>query len=127
MSHQLVTIDETVLERMRAVCLVLPEAYEDIAFGAPTFKIGAKHFAMLHLTQGRTSVWCKAERGMQGVIVTSDPDRYFAPPYMGPKGWIAAWLDPEVDPDWDVVAEFALTSYRLIAPKRLVKLLDTDV
>ena len=42
----------------------------------------------------------------------------------GPKGWVAAWLEAEVSPDWDEIDEIITESYRLIAPKRLVKQLD---
>ena len=123
-SHPTVTIDEAILERMRQVCLSLPEASEAEAFGAPTFQIRTKNFAMLHRPDGRTAVWCKATADFQQALVNSEPDRYFAPPYLGPKGWVAAWLDDDVDPDWDEIDEIIVESYRLIAPKRLVKLLD---
>ena len=66
------------------------------------------------------SMWCKAPRGAQAVLVGSDPDRFFVPPYVGHHGWIGLWLDVELD--WDEVAELVVGSYRLIAPKRLLAL-----
>ena len=46
------------------------------------------------------------------------PERYFAPPYLGPSGWIGAFLDgPE---DWDEIAELLEEGWRLAAPKRLL-------
>jgi hypothetical protein len=40
--------------------------------------------------------------------------------YLGARGWIAVRLDtPEVD--WDEVADLVTGSYRLVAPKRLVR------
>lgn len=123
-SHPTVTVDAAIMERLRKICLPLPEATEAEAFGAPTFQIRAKNFAMLHKPEGRTSVWGKATHEFQQALIHSEPERYFAPPYVGPKGWVAAWLDDDVNPDWDEIEEIIIESYRLIAPKRLVKQLD---
>ena len=60
--------------------------------------------------------------GAQAVLVGSDPDRFFVPPYVGPKGWIGMRLDGRVD--WDLVRDLVTDSYRMIAPKRLAALLD---
>ncbi|MFI5457387.1 MAG: hypothetical protein ACHRXM_18235 [Isosphaerales bacterium] len=49
--------------------------------------------------------------------------RFFAPPYVGPEGWVGVWLDGVVG--WDDVDEFLRDSYRLIAPRRLCILLDS--
>ncbi len=125
-SHPTVTIDEAIMERLHEICLPLPEATEAVAFGAPTFQIRTKNFAMLHQPEGRTSVWCKATHEFQQALIHSEPERYFAPPYVGPKGWVAAWLDDAANPDWDEIEEIIIESYRLIAPKRLVKQLDED-
>ena len=122
--HPRVVIDEKILARLRDICLRYPEAVESEAFGAPTFQVRAKNFAMLHRAHDRTSVWCKAPAGAQEAYTRSEPGRYFAPPYLGPKGWVAAWLDPEADPDWPEIAAIIEESYRLVAPRRLVALLD---
>ena len=122
--HPKITVDEAILAPVRAICLAYPEAVEAEAFGAPTFQVRTKNFAMLHQPEGRTSVWCKAPPGAQAAYVASEPDRYYAPPYLGPKGWIAACLDLERNPDWDEIAAIIDESYRLVAPKRLVARLD---
>ncbi len=54
--------------------------------------------------------------------MSSDPDRFFVPPYVGAKGWVGMRLGPGTD--WVEVAELAEDSYRLIAPKPLVAQLD---
>jgi predicted DNA-binding protein (MmcQ/YjbR family) len=124
--HPRVTVDEAILAPLREICLTYPEAMEAEAFGAPTFQVRNKNFAMLHRPEGRISVWCKAAPGAQEAYVLSEPDRYFAPPYLGPKGWIAAWLDADVFPDWAEIEEIIDQSYRLVAPRRLVARLDGD-
>lgn len=119
-------VDDSIMRRLRAICGHdrLPEAMEAEAFGSPTFQVRTKNFAMLHQAEQGTAVWCKAAPGFQEALIERDPVRYFRPPYLGPKGWIAAWLDAATDPDWDEIEDLIVTSYRLVAPKRLVALLD---
>jgi len=124
--HPLVEIDNAILSPLRAICLDYPEAVEAVAFGSPTFQVRSKNFAMVHKPDERVSVWCKAPPGAQEAYIASEPDRYYKPPYLGPKGWIAAWISPECHPDWDEIEEIVDESYRLIAPKRLVATLDEN-
>jgi predicted DNA-binding protein (MmcQ/YjbR family) len=108
-------------DRLRTICLALPEAVEKEAWGDPTFRVREKIFAMEKRGDGRISVWCKAPPGSQMVLVGADPKRFFVPPYVGHKGWIGMRLDD--GPDWGEVAQLVRRSYRLIAPKRLAALL----
>ena len=108
-------------DRLRAICLALPDATEIETWGDLTFRVRGKIFAMEKRGDGRVSVWCKAPPGSQMVLVGADPDRFFVPPYVGPKGWIGMRLDR--NPDWKEVATLVTRSYRLIAPKRLVALI----
>ena len=110
------------VDRLRAICLALPEAVEKEAWGDPTFRVREKIFAMEKRGDGRISVWCKAPAGSQMVLVGADPQRFFVPPYVGHKGWIGMRLDD--GPDWREVARVVRRSYRLIAPKRLAALVD---
>ena len=112
----------TSLDRVRALCLALPEAHEVEAWGEPTFRVKNKLFAMYadagnHHGKGIAGVWVKATHINQDLLVRSDPDRYFVPPYVGPSGWVGIRLDAK--PDWDVVADLLRDAYRLIAPKKL--------
>ena len=109
------------LRRVRETCLALPEATESVFGGhtTPTFRVREKIFVMLPEEEdgGGMSLWCKAPPGAQAVLVGSDPERFFAPRYVGPKGWIGIRLGRGVD--WDLVHDLIADSYRLIAPKRL--------
>lgn len=108
------------LETLRAIALALPEATEDgEGVGSPAFKVRGKIFAMRHSHNDRPSVWCKAPPGGQDALVGSEPERFFVPPYVGHHGWIGLWLDGEIDPD--ELADLVEESYRMTAPKRLVK------
>ncbi len=117
------------LVRLRKVCLALPEAHEVEAWGEPTFRVRNKLFAMYaaagnHHGAGRPAVWCKAAPGNQALMVGAEPTRYFVPPYVGPSGWVGVWLDR--NPDWAEVKELTRDSYRLVAPKKLAALIDTQ-
>lgn len=113
---------ENPLNRLRAICLALPEAIESGGVGDPSFKVRDKIFAMQHGFDGRMSMWCKAPGGVQDILVGSNPDRFFVPPYVGHHGWVGVWLDVEID--WEEVADLVVESYRMTAPKRLSALLD---
>ena len=110
-------MSEDPVDRLRTICLALPEAAEQETWGAPTFRVRGKIFAMPRQDDGRISVWCKAPPGSQLILIGADPERFFAPPYVGPKGWIGVRLDDE--PDWSEVDGLVRRSYRLIAPRRL--------
>lgn len=110
------------IDRLRALCLTLPEAAEKEAWGDPTFRVRDKIFAMVKAGDGRVSIWCKAPTGVQEMLVGSDPARFFVPPYVGHNGWIGVRLDFEVD--WDELADLVEDSYRMTVPKRLARLLD---
>jgi hypothetical protein len=121
---EIVSIDGELLERVRAVCLALPEAVEAGGVGNPSFKVRDKIFAMQHGMDGRPSLWVKAPRGFQEMIVGADPERCFVPPYVGHHGWVGHWLDVAVE--WGFVAQLVRDSYRMTAPKRLAAQLGSD-
>jgi hypothetical protein len=110
------------VDRIRAIAMALPEA-EEKPFGghtsAPAFRVRDKFFVMLNEDASEMNV--KAPKGVQGILVASDPERFFVPRYVGPKGWVGVRLraGAAAGPDWGEVAEMITESYCLIAPKRL--------
>lgn len=115
------------LTRLRKLCLALPEAREVEAWGEPTFRVKTI-FAMYasasnHHGAGRASVWVKAVKTNQELMVAADPDRFFVPPYVGPGGWIGVYLDGP-DTDWDELAELLRDAWRMSAPKKLLAKLE---
>jgi hypothetical protein len=115
------------LERLRAVCLALPEVVERPSHGAPTFFVqGKKSFVQFwvdgHHDDDFPHLWCAAPPGAQQELVAEEPGRFFRPPYVGHRGWIGVRMDGDVD--WDEVARIADDAYRTVAPKKLVAELD---
>ncbi len=110
------------LSRLRAVCLALPEAHEVEAWGEPTFRVKNKIFAMYaapsnHHGAGRHAVWLPCAAENQRALIAAEPERYFSPPYVGPRGWVGVWLDKR--PRWKEVEALVHDGYRRVAPKRL--------
>jgi hypothetical protein len=112
------------LKRVRTLCLALPEASERLSHGAPTF-FATKSFVMFwndHHGDGRLALWCAAPGGAQEAMIGADPERFFRPPYLGPRGWIGVRLD--IRPDWDEISGVIEDAYRVVAPPKLVAQLD---
>ena len=66
--------------------------------------------------------WCPAPPGVQREMIEQDPQRFFSPPYVGGRGWLGVRIDNE--PDWDEIARIVEDAYRMVAPKKLIALLD---
>ncbi len=114
-----------VMATLREMCLAYPQTSEDIKWENPVFLVHAKIFVLVSMRDdGRTSIWVKAGKGVQETFVGADPDRYFRPPYFGPKGWLGIWVSPESHPIWPVIEDLIDESFRLVAPQRVVRLLD---
>ena len=116
---------DDLLAKLREICLPFPEAVEAGGVGAPSFKVRDKIFAMQHRMDDRRrpSLWVKGMPGAQEMLVGGDPARFFRPPYVGHHGWVGAYID-DPDVDWGHLAALVEESYRITAPKRLIKLLD---
>lgn len=115
-----------ILERLRRLCLALPEAHERPSHGEPTWFAGkGKVFAMFddhHHGAEHVAVWLPMPRGAQEALVESDPARFFRPPYVGPAGWVGVVLD--VDPDWAAVTTLVRDAFLHVATAKLRAQLD---
>jgi hypothetical protein len=111
------------LERLRAVCLGLPETSERLSHGAPTFFVrGKRAFLMLltdHHGDGRFAIWCAAPPAMQQALVEGDPERFFVPPYVGHRGWLGVRLDRDLP--WEQITGIVEDAYAEVAPAKLLE------
>ncbi|MGH2968705.1 MAG: MmcQ/YjbR family DNA-binding protein [Solirubrobacteraceae bacterium] len=114
-----------VLPRVSEICAELPESGRELSGAHAKFSVRGRTFAYFlddHHGDGIVGVVCKAPAGMAAGVIGADP-RYYAPAYLGPRGWVGLRLDtPEVD--WDEVAGLIADSYLLVAPKRLAAKLE---
>ena len=105
----------TVVERLRQICLALPETHEEITWGTDVnFRVRSKIFCF----PGETSMTVKVPK--DALIVLLDDPRFSVAPYVGRFGWLTMQF---VEPiDWAEVEGLVRGSYRLIAPKTLARL-----
>ena len=102
------------LERLREICLALPDTKETLTWGSPYFRVGDKIFAGYGESDGRPTVGFKLEKPHAEAIV-ADP-RFWPSKYVGRHGWVT--MDLAGVEDWDHVEDLILESFHLIAPKR---------
>lgn len=111
------------VERLRALCLALPEVIERNSHGEPGWFVrGKKQFVALddhHHGADHLAFWCAAPPGAQQELVAADPDQFFRPPYVGHRGWLGVRIDGQ--PDWPEIGEIVREAYRQVAAKSLLE------
>ncbi|HKY82082.1 MAG TPA: phosphoribosylglycinamide formyltransferase [Sphingobium sp.] len=115
------------LDQVRERALALSQASEAMSHGMTSFGIekGKKfgYFTQDHHGDGIIALLVKTTAPEeQAVLIESDPDRYYRPAYFG-DGWVGIRLDLG-DTDWDHIAERLRQSWRQVAPKKLLGLMD---
>ena len=123
---------ERVLARLRKICIALPHSSERLSHGEATFFVGAKEgkggkvfvmFSNDHHGDGVVAMVCPAAPGAQAMLIEANPNVFYRPKYVGPAGWVGARLDTG-EVDWEEVAELIEESFRLVAPKRALRVLE---
>src|ERR1044072_1902811 len=112
------------LQRVRRICKALPETIEKLSHGEPTFFVKKKVFVMFadnHHLDGHIAVWIPASPGLQEILIETDSEKFFKPPYVGVRGWVGIELDRISDEE---LAVHLQTAYKLIAPKKLQALVE---
>ena len=108
------------LERVRRICLALPETSERLSHGEPTFFVHKKVFVMFannHHNDGHVAVWLPVPDGFQTSLIEASPEIYFKPPYVGVRGWVGIELANIEEKDLNFHIQ---TAWELVAPKRLL-------
>ena len=122
------TDDDPGLTELRTIALAYPGAYEKVSHGRPAFFV-SKMFAMYGGSSKESGEMVSVPHCVMVKVDASDraaleqDDRFFRPAYLGPAGWLG--LDFTLsDVDWNEVRELVDASFRLVAPKRMIKALD---
>jgi predicted DNA-binding protein (MmcQ/YjbR family) len=109
-------------DKLLAITLKLPGAYEDRPWGSVHCKVDGKIFVGWGRDDdGHMSIGIRTDLDQQAALVKSDK-RFTIAKYVGKYGGIDMNLGPK--PDWAEVEHFIVESYRLIAPKKRLKELD---
>jgi predicted DNA-binding protein (MmcQ/YjbR family) len=110
------------------LCAGWPEVTMECSGSHATFRVRRKVFAYFlddHHGDGIVSVCTKTELGENRDMARQDPGRFYLPAYIGPRGWVGLRLDAG-PVDWSEVAGLMLSSYRLVAPKKLAAALQAS-
>jgi predicted DNA-binding protein (MmcQ/YjbR family) len=109
------------LGRLRKLCLGLPGAVEQVSHGEPTWRVGptGRVFAMYddhHHGAAHVSVWLPTPPEVQQGLVAAEPERYWVPPYVGHRGWVAVILDGRTD--WTMLGRLVRSAYEAVSRPR---------
>ena len=116
------TSPEKYLQALRKFCLALPETVETDSFGHPNFRAGKKTFCAVEWVKGRPSVAFRLDPADQAAVgMLAD---FFPTPY-GKGLWLSLWLDEQ--PAMALLENLALTGYRTVALKRMLRALEAGV
>jgi hypothetical protein len=119
-----VDVDPAVVDRLRACCLALPEAWEEAAWVGRRFVVRKRNFAHVFALCDEggvvsTMMAFRSPEDEREVLLSSGHPFFFL-------GWgrNAVGMVLADDTDWDEVRELVTESYCVLAPKKLVALVD---
>lgn len=127
-------VDPSILDKLRAICLGLPDAYEEAAWAGTRWCVAKKNFAhAVAIADGWPPAYAQAAQhgGPLNVLTFRLPiarlqsPRYRRAPFFKPV-WFAdvLGLRLDADADWDEIEELLIASYRVLAPKKLARRLE---
>jgi predicted DNA-binding protein (MmcQ/YjbR family) len=111
------------MRRLEAIVAELPEA-ERIDIEAwddhPAFKVRKKNFVFAD--QAAESMSIKLSKDEAAAVVGTDDSVEPLGYGLGRHGWISFAVDADADEErWEIIREWVRTSYTLVAPKSLVR------
>jgi len=120
-------MNEKQIQRVRRICVALPETTEKLSHGEPTFFVRKKVFAMFsnnHHNDGHVSVVLPVPLGVQPALIKASPEKFYYPPYVGVRGWVGIELGAVTDEE---LAMHLREAWKLIAPEKLHSKLVEEV
>jgi hypothetical protein len=124
--------DDPVLAEVRTIVLGYPDAFEKVSHGRPAFFV-SKMFVMYggsvkpemkggDYLQYPRSIMVKVDESDRRAL--EQDNRFFYPAYLGPAGWLGLDLTATKNIDWGEARELIDASFRMVAPKKLIRQLD---
>jgi predicted DNA-binding protein (MmcQ/YjbR family) len=110
---------DAVANRLRKICLKLPEVTEGVSFGNIAFRAGKRPFVVLDHYKGADCIFLYVDPGQRETLLKDQ--RFFAAPYdPKEKGLCRSFAAI----DWRQMKSLILFSYRSVALARMLKALD---
>ncbi len=134
MARQHPDVPQSILDKLRLICLDLPEAYEERAWTGVRWSIAKKSFAHVVWIEGGFPPAYARAAGTEGPACvltfriahpTAESPHFARTPYFSPP-WFTNIVGLRLDEttDWAEASEHLIQSYRVLAPKKLTALLD---
>jgi len=115
---------KTNMERLEALVATLPEAERvDIEAwgGEPTFRVRNKNFVFS--SKDATMLSFKLDKEEAQAVVASDDNAHPTGYGLGRHGWVSVKIRQRCSAaKWEEVTEWVRTSYTMVAPKKLAKI-----
>lgn len=105
--------DDATFQRVRELCLALPDTKLTMTWGSPHFRVGEKIFCGFGVEEGKPVMGVKLEMAHARRVVKES--RFWPAAYVGKHGWVS--MDVSQRMSWDEVGALIRESYGLIAPK----------
>jgi len=112
-------LSRPIVQKLRVLCLAFPESSETASWGHPNFRAGKRTFAAFEVIKGRPSIAFRVDPVDVDLLVRKKG--FFSTPY-GQGRWVSVWVDGRVD--WRLVGRLLDRSYRTVAIKRMINVLD---
>ncbi|WEK56081.1 MAG: MmcQ/YjbR family DNA-binding protein [Candidatus Cohnella colombiensis] len=115
-------------EKIQTLCISFPGTSERLSHGTPTFYVNDKRsfvqYWVNHHNDGRIALWGSAAEGVQSILIESNPEIYFRPPYVGHLGWIGMRLDRNAA--WTETSGMIEDAYLNRAPKKYKEMINKN-
>jgi len=115
------TAEDKRLTRLTKIALELSETSRQVFGSHAQFLVRKKTFAYFlnnHHGDGIVAITGKVLTGDNKALAEAQPERFYLPAYIASRGWVALRLDVGKI-DWNEVRELLMSSYTMIAPRRL--------
>ncbi len=106
----------TTLDRLRKICLALPETHETENFGHQWFRVKDKPFCIFMGKPEAPLISIKVPKRDQSLFL--EDERFLKTPYIGQHGWISFQV-AKAKVNWEEMTELIQASYTLCTPQKV--------
>jgi predicted DNA-binding protein (MmcQ/YjbR family) len=102
---------ETVLKKVRTICLGLADTAEQETWGHPTFVVAGRVFSVFEQYKGQWCLCFRVDPKHHDLFLKDS--RFFVTPYIGKHGWLSLLVDA-APLDWKEIRHLVTESHRLV-------------
>ena len=102
---------ETILKKLRPICMALADTEERQSWGHPTFTVAGRPFAVFEQYKAEWCLCFRVELAHRDLFLKDS--RFFVTPYIGKHGWLSLRLHA-AQLDWEEIRHLIVESHRLV-------------